>query len=103
MFMKPGTNEFAGSGGRRPVLSRPCVHRGGILAAAVLVGLAVLATLPPPARSDAGGPDVYGYTWTDSKFPNPGVAFSWIDGKTGGTDLLPADDGCGSGPVNLGF
>ena len=83
--------------------SRPCVHRGGILAAAVLVGLAVLATLPPPARSDAGGPDVYGYTWTDSKFPNPGVAFSWIDGKTGGTDLLLDDDGCGSGPVNLGF
>src|SRR6267378_758171 len=47
----------------------------------------------PSGRGATGGPDPYGYTWTDSK-PVPGVTYSWIDGVTGGTDLLLLNDGC---------
>src|SRR2546428_13872357 len=39
----------------------------------------------PSGRGATGGPDPYGYTWTDSK-PVPGVTYSWIDGVTGGTE-----------------
>ncbi|TLZ57437.1 MAG: hypothetical protein E6K17_02815 [Methanobacteriota archaeon] len=58
--------------------------------------LAIAFLLPalPPVRADSGGPDPYGYRWTDSKFPSPGVSYGWIDGVSGGTDLLLADDNC---------
>ena len=101
--MKPRTNEFDGSGERKTVHFRPHAHRGAALLAVGLALLSALATLPHPARGDSGGPDQYGYTWVDSTFPNPGVAFSWIDGVAGGTDLLLTDDGCGTGPVSFGF
>src|SRR6267143_1981886 len=47
----------------------------------------------PSGRGATGGPDPYGYTWTDSK-PVPGVTYNWIDGVTGGKDLLLVNDGC---------
>src|SRR2546426_12491576 len=41
----------------------------------------------PSGRGATGGPDPYGYTWTDSK-PVSGVTYSCINGVTGGTGRL---------------
>ncbi|MCB1184042.1 S8 family serine peptidase [bacterium] len=49
----------------------------------------------------AGGPDGYGYTWTDSDAPD-GPLFGWVDLPGGGQALPPADD-YSHGPVALGF
>ena len=73
------------------------------LLALVAVAAAVLGSLPARVSADSGGPDVYGYTWVDSKFPNPGVTYSWIDGVGGGTDLLLTDDGCSQNRIAFGF
>ncbi|TLZ65698.1 MAG: hypothetical protein E6K16_02520, partial [Methanobacteriota archaeon] len=56
----------------------------------------------PAARGASGGPDPYGYTWTDSK-PVPGVTYSWIDGVTGGTDLLVDTFGCTFNRISFQF
>ncbi len=58
-----------------------------------LVCSSTFLSLVPPSLAGSGGPDTYGYTWTDSK-PPPGVSYSWIDGVTGGQDLLLSDEGC---------
>src|SRR5438093_9095517 len=66
------------------------------VASVLLVALLCLPTFLsslPTARGSSGGPDSYGYTWTDSK-PVPGVSYGWVDGLSGGTDLLLADDDC---------
>ena len=62
------------------------------VASVLLVALLCLPTFLsslPTARGSSGGPDSYGYTWTDSK-PVPGVSYGWVDGLSGGTDLLLA-------------
>lgn len=59
----------------------------------------------PPQLLDAGGPDGFGYRWSDSNEAG-GPTFAWID-ITGVGTLIPAfspsrDDGS-SGPWNIGF
>lgn len=45
---------------------------------------------------DAGGPDDFGYVWSDSSI------FSWVD-ATGGTDSGLAGDDEWTGPIDIGF
>lgn len=68
-----------------------------------VLALLMLITAIPPARADSGGPDAYGYRWTDSKFPNPGVSYGWIDGVLGGQDLGLDDDNCTQNRVPFQF
>lgn len=49
------------------------------------------------APQSTGGPDSYGYTWSDT------VTFNWIDASSGtNTGLTEADDDV-VGPINIGF
>lgn len=50
----------------------------------------------PLAPSSSGGPDDYGYTWTDS------VPFNWISAANG-TDTGINNSNYSAGPINLGF
>src|SRR2546425_773830 len=103
MFMKPEGNELASLGERGALRQGPRCGAAVERVAIVAVVLAMLATSLPPAIADSGGPDTYGYRWVDSKFPNPGVAYSWIDGVTGGTDLRLDDDNCTISRVPIQF
>jgi len=49
-----------------------------------------------------GGPDAYGYTWTDSNQPD-GPSFSWMDISLIGTHLPLADDGYFEFALPFGF
>ncbi len=49
----------------------------------------------------AGGPDVYGYSWSDSDEVG-GPTYNWIDISGTGTAVPSSDDG-NEGPYNLGF
>ena len=49
----------------------------------------------------SGGPDAFGYNWTDSDAPG-GPAFNWIDIAGVGTAVTMTDDS-NQGPFNLGF
>jgi subtilisin family serine protease len=49
----------------------------------------------------SGGPDAFGYNWTDSDSPG-GPAFNWIDITGLGTAVTLTDDS-NQGPFNLGF
>jgi hypothetical protein len=57
----------------------------------------------PPAASSAGGPDRFGYRWTDNRDPL-GPVFAWTDIQLTGTtlNLLTGDDRA-VGPIPLGF
>ena len=83
--------------------SRRRSPRAGVALAVLFAGMMALASLPASVRADSGGPDAYGYTWIDSRFPNPGVAFNWIDGVTTGVDLGMSDENCTLSPVAFGF
>ena len=76
---------------------------GAVALVVMLLLPTVILSSAPPALADSGGPDAYGYTWVDSKAPNPGLAFGWIDGVTGGRDLLLDDENCTTSKVSFGF
>src|SRR3990170_1186105 len=68
------------------------VPRGrGLLLVAVVLGPSFLMA---PAAANTGGPDAYGYIWVDSRPPSPSIAYSWIDGVSGGARLTLDDDDC---------
>jgi predicted outer membrane repeat protein len=59
-------------------------------------------TLPSDLNARTGGPDAYGYTFTDSNEVG-GPDFKWIDITSTGRELLTAGDDVASSPVELGF
>lgn len=63
-----------------------------ILSATVLIGLLISGA----AGAATGGPDEFGYTWTDE------VAFQWVD-ATGGQTVPFAEEDALRGPLSLGF
>jgi subtilisin family serine protease len=56
----------------------------------------------PPGALGAGGPDAFGYRWTDSDQPGS-PAFDWIDARRDGRRLALTGDDQTSGPVAIGF
>ncbi len=54
-----------------------------------------------PLEKGAGGPDEYGYRWTDSDEP-AGPGFNWIDISGIGTEVALGDDDS-DGPFPIGF
>ena len=82
--MKPRGNEFATKGEKGVLGSRPRRPPAVGLLGLLLGLVTILSSVPAHVAGDSGGPDVYGYTWVDSKFPNPGVVYSWADGVAGG-------------------
>ena len=59
--------------------------------------------LGAPVLQDAGGPDAFGYRWTDSDHP-AGPGFQWLDVRSTGTAVFssPVDDS-NMGPFPIGF
>ena len=56
-----------------------------------------------PALLGAGGPDVFGYTWTDSDEPS-GPSYNWIEISGIGTQVTLSDDGNEAGlPIGFSF
>ena len=51
---------------------------------------------------DAGGPDSYGYMWTDSNEPG-GPDYNWVDISGIGTEVNFSHNDVGSGPFDIGF
>ncbi len=63
----------------------------------------MLVIMTPAAEAAEGGPDEWGYKWTDSNSPDPSVAFNWIELDGIGTDSgLVGDDEC-TAPIAIGF
>ncbi len=55
------------------------------------------------ANANAGGPDGFGYTWSDSNEPG-GPAYNWYDCiANGGTQVLGLGDDNFVGPIQIGF
>lgn len=71
---------------------------------ALAVWAAPLCSILIPMETEAatGGPDNYGYTFTDSDEPG-GPRFQWIDITASGSLVLGSGDDAASAPVELGF
>jgi hypothetical protein len=69
----------------------------------VFAGLSALYIVHEDAQADEGGPDDYGYLWTDSNPPSPTVDYSWIEISGSGTSVGPLGDEDTYGPYSLGF
>ncbi len=55
-----------------------------------------------PGRLGLGGPDAFGYRWTDSDDPD-GPVFGWIDISGTGTPAVTTGDDANQGPFPIGF
>ncbi|MDO8281756.1 MAG: S8 family serine peptidase [Thermodesulfovibrionia bacterium] len=61
------------------------------------------STLPvPPVTQGFGGPDSYGYQWSDSDEAG-GPVFDWIDISATGTEISGLSDDSYAGPFPVGF
>jgi hypothetical protein len=100
--MQLGTNEVLLCGGERASMRILRLSPVTALLFVCLLCSSAFLILIPTARGASGGPDLYGYTWTDSK-PVPGVAYSWIDGVSGGRDLQLGDDNCTTNRISFQF
>ena len=58
--------------------------------------------LGEPVSAGAGGPDTFGYRWSDSDEPG-GPAFSWVEISGTGTPVPITSDDSTSAPIDLGF
>ncbi|MDQ3108782.1 MAG: T9SS type A sorting domain-containing protein [Bacteroidota bacterium] len=54
------------------------------------------------ANANSGGPDGFGYTWSDSNEPG-GQPYVWYDCTTTGTQILGLGDDNFVGPIQIGF
>ncbi|MCK5562353.1 MAG: hypothetical protein KAJ51_17265, partial [Thermoplasmata archaeon] len=76
----------------------------------IILIILILATMHPlsiisltmPANANTGGPDSFGYEWTDSKDPAPKINYNWISAAGGTNTGVTGDDNIG-GPFNIGF
>jgi uncharacterized membrane protein len=75
-----------------------------VLVNAIFVGLITDVTLfVENVKADQGGPDAYGYLWTDNVLPSPLISYNWVEISTlPGTDsgVSYSDDG---DSFSLGF
>ncbi|MFQ6128447.1 MAG: CARDB domain-containing protein [Thermoplasmata archaeon] len=69
------------------------------MVSAIFVGM---IGLMPRTGANQGGPDGFGYVWTDSNLPAPTVTYGWVDGVTGGIATGLSDDD-NTGFIPLGF
>jgi hypothetical protein len=68
----------------------------------VLLVMAVFVGLSGRSSANAGGWDLYGYSWTDSNAPGDQVSFGWVEISGNGTDTtLWGDDSCTA--IDMGF
>ena len=73
-----------------------------ILIAIIIAALSINIKL---TDAHQGGPDSYGYIWTDSKDPEPKTTYDWDDISPTGIDIeIHADDGeYGPYPIPVPF
>lgn len=78
-----------------------CIFVAGFM---VLPGYFLLIPLDSMVvRADQGGPDQYGYIWTDSNPPAPQVTYSWEEISLTGVTVGPLGDDDEYGPFPIGF
>lgn len=76
------------------------------LAVVLVLSGAVFAFPMPTVRGATGGPDAFGYDWTDSNAPPPQVEFTWEEISGSGTlvdSWAEGSDDSWAGPFSLGF
>ncbi|MCK5534558.1 hypothetical protein KAI68_05530, partial [bacterium] len=71
-----------------------------ILIAVIITGLNINIQL---TNASQGGPDAYGYIWTDSNDPEPKTTYAWDDISSTGTDIGTRTDDEVKGPFDIGF
>ena len=92
-----------------PVFLFSCILKGKIikmkkkltiLIAVIITGLNINIQL---TNASQGGPDAYGYIWTDSNDPEPKTTYAWDDISSTGTDIGTRTDDEVKGPFDIGF
>jgi parallel beta-helix repeat protein len=64
---------------------------------------AIFGAQPETEPSNVGGPDAFGYSWTDNKAPSPVIAYNWIEISGTGTDTGLNGGDVADGPFPIGF
>jgi len=62
----------------------------------------IFISLTPSVEAANGGPDGFGYEWTDSNDPAPKATYNWISATSGTNTGIWGDDSYG-GPYSIGF
>jgi len=74
-----------------------------LVAMLIISSISALVIFGGNAGADTGGPDAYGYRWTDSNPPSPTVSYSWIEISTTGSNIGSHGDDSTYGPFPIGF